>query len=191
MFSYENLAPGKVVNLNTEDRFIYFFWDTPHLMKTARNVSRFYLLHGAAKRKWIDRIPRQRLINSDRHHPVGSPTGHPQVRQSESRSAGPTTTKASVTARLSTLTLEMTCPQFRKFKQDWTVYNQINPKQQLIYTTRVTMKYRCHSFKYFRNFFLFIFSIPYEYDEERKYLGKTYLSCSTWGKLVGVWETSL
>ena len=43
----------------------------------------------------------------------------------QQQSARPTTTKASVTARLSTLTLEMTCPQFRKFRQDWTVYKQI------------------------------------------------------------------
>ena len=36
-----------------------------------------------------------------------------------------TVAKASVTANLSTLTLEMTRPQFRKFQQDWTVYKQI------------------------------------------------------------------
>ena len=35
------------------------------------------------------------------------------------------TTTASVTAHLSTLTLEMTRPQYRKFTQDWVVYKQI------------------------------------------------------------------
>ena len=41
MFSSTKLAPGEVVyktpNLYAEDRFIYFFSDPPHLMKTARN----------------------------------------------------------------------------------------------------------------------------------------------------------
>ena len=40
-FSAEKLAPGEVVyktvNLYAEDRYIYFFSDPPHLMKTARN----------------------------------------------------------------------------------------------------------------------------------------------------------
>ena len=38
-------------------------------------------------------------------------------------------TKASVSAKLSTLTHEMTKPQFRKFMQDWLVYKQITHLQ--------------------------------------------------------------
>ena len=40
-----------------------------------------------------------------------------------------TVAKASVTAKLSTLTHEMTQPQFRKFQQDWTVYKLITQLQ--------------------------------------------------------------
>ena len=40
-----------------------------------------------------------------------------------------TVAKASVTAKLSTLTLEMTRPQYRKFQQDWVVYKQITNLQ--------------------------------------------------------------
>ena len=36
-----------------------------------------------------------------------------------------TVAKASVTAHLTTLTLEMTSPQYRKFQQDWLVYKKI------------------------------------------------------------------
>ena len=46
--------------------------------------------------------------------------------------AQPTTVtkaKASVNAQLSTLTLEMTRPQYRKFQQDWIVYKQITSLQ--------------------------------------------------------------
>ena len=47
-----------------------------------------------------------------------------------------TVAKASVTAHLSTLTLEMTRPQFRKFETDWIVYKQITnllPSQSTYY----------------------------------------------------------
>ena len=40
-----------------------------------------------------------------------------------------TVTKASVTAHLTTLTLEMTRLQYRKFQQDWLVYKQITHLQ--------------------------------------------------------------
>ena len=45
--------------------------------------------------------------------------------RSNTQSQSTSVTKASITAHLSTLTLEMTRPQFRKFKQDWLVYKQI------------------------------------------------------------------
>ena len=40
-----------------------------------------------------------------------------------------TAAKATVSAHLSTLTLEMTRPQFRKFQQDWVVYKQLTHLQ--------------------------------------------------------------
>ena len=45
--------------------------------------------------------------------------------------------KASVTAQLSRLTLEMTHPQFRKFLQDWNVYKNITHLQQPQFTAHL------------------------------------------------------
>ena len=57
-------------------------------------------------------------------------------KQSESPPVQPTTTvaKASVQAHLTTLTLEMTRPQYRKFLQDWQVYKQIATLQPSQFT---------------------------------------------------------
>ena len=48
-----------------------------------------------------------------------------------------TVAKATVNAHLSTLTLEMTHPQFRKFQQDWAVYKQLTNLQQAQFTAHL------------------------------------------------------
>ena len=48
-----------------------------------------------------------------------------------------TVAKATVEAHLGTLTLEMTCPQYRKFQQDWQVYKQITHLQPGQYTAHL------------------------------------------------------
>ena len=45
--------------------------------------------------------------------------------------------KASVNAKLSVLTLDMTSPQFRKFLQDWSVYKNITHLQQQDFTSHL------------------------------------------------------
>ena len=52
-----------------------------------------------------------------------------QLQQSTPSTPPTTVAKASVTAHLSTLTLEMTKVQFRKFQQDWLVYKQLTNLQ--------------------------------------------------------------
>ena len=112
--------------LLTEARWEDFFRSASITDEAASTYAKAFLDNGFSKLS----LP---LLDKDTLKDVGITTiGHQLSIIQHVKSLSPPTSartntvaKASVSAKLSTITHEMTKPQFRKFQQDWTVYKQI------------------------------------------------------------------